>query len=112
MTKDKDDELSGFRDFLEGENIKRVPGKGQPSKHAGFELLSFLELESARLDKQLNVMEEKNYVLKNCDSFDQLNKRINRDISLRNVELMRLLYREDSPMMKSLKELFGSLFKS
>lgn len=112
MTKGKDD-LAGFRDFLDGEkDLRRPSGAGAASKHAGFELLTFLELESSRLDKQLAVMEEKSYILKNCDSFEQLNRQINRDISLKNAQLMKLLYREDSPMMKSLEELFRAVFNS
>lgn len=107
----KEDDLAGFRDFLEGDkDLKQKASGNNSSKHAGFELLSFLEAESARLDKQIKVLEEKSYVLKNCDSFEKLNKEINREISLKNADLIRLLYRPESPMMKSLKETFRALF--
>lgn len=114
MTK-KDDELAGFRDFLDGEKkgLSGTLNQGKiNSKSAGFELLSFLELESSRLDKITNVMEEKSYVLSNCDSFNKINRDINREISLLNSEVLKLLYRKDSPMMKSLEELFRGVFSS
>ena len=111
MTKKKDDELAGFRDFLEGDkHLSKAFSKKDRSNNSGYELLTFLEKESSRLDKQLEVMEEKSYLLKSCDSFDNINREINREIAQKHNEMTKLLFQESSPMIKSLEEIFGSIF--
>ena len=113
MTKKEDDELAGFRDFIDGDTqLRRAVNSGNQSKRDGFEMFGFLELESKRLDKQLNVLEEKSYLIKNFDSFTKLNKEINKEISTANAKLMTRLYQKDSPMMKSIEEIFRGLFSS
>lgn len=102
-----EDELFGFREFLEDSGYKR-PGKSA-AKHAGFELLSFLEIESARLDKQQELLAEKSSTLKTCDAFEALNRQINREISLATSRLSGELFKKDSTLMKSLEELLKSL---
>lgn len=106
---DANDDIAGFRDFLEGEPRKRGPGSNNAAKNSGFELLTFLELESKRLDKQIEVLGEKSASLKSCDSFEQINKAINQEIARKHAELIRLLYQKDSPMMKSIRDLFKPL---
>lgn len=111
MSDDKDDDLAGFRDFIEGDKLlRRVSQPSKKHKRDGFEMFSFLELESKRLDKQLKILEESSYLLKNCDPFTTLNKELNKDILVTNIKLMNKLYKKDSPMMKSLEEVFKGLF--
>ncbi|MBC74484.1 MAG: hypothetical protein CME64_00555 [Halobacteriovoraceae bacterium] len=111
MSDDKKDDLIGFRDFIEGDKLlKNANQPNKKHKRDGFEMFSFLELESKRLDKQLKVLEEASYLLKSCDSFPGLNKQINREILLTNAKLMNRLFDEDSPMCKSLDEVFKDLF--
>ena len=71
-----------------------------------------MEVESARLDKHLDLLSEKSAVIKNCDSYERLNKEINREISLKNARLVSALFKAHSPMMKSLDELFKSFLNS
>lgn len=111
MSDKKDDGLAGFRDFLDGDKeLKNSLHKRGRGNNSGYELLSFLEKESLRIDKQLEVLEEKSYLLKSCSAFDQINRDINKEIAKKHSEMTRILFQEDSPMVKSLEELFGSIF--
>lgn len=111
MSDKKDDELAGFRDFLDGDKqLKKALSKKGRANNSGYELLSFLEKESQRIDKQLEVLEEKSYLLKSCDSFENINRDINKEIAKKHSEMTNLLFQKDSPMIKSLEELFESIF--
>lgn len=114
MSKKDKDELVGFRDFMHDKReagLKRHSAKGQSQRKEGFELLTFLELESKRLDKHIELMQERLFVIRECDTFERLNRDINQEITKVNMELMEKSFQKGSALFKSLRESFTPFFE-
>lgn len=82
MSNRNDDDMIGFRDFLEDTDKK----KNQTNKRVdnlNYELLSFLEKDANRLDKHISLFEEKTYMLKNFPT----ESKILVDLEAENIEL-------------------------
>mgnify|MGYP001197360225 CR=1 FL=1 len=104
--KDDDDDLIGFRDFIDGEDKKPKPSpKRRDANSGGFELLTFLENESKRLDKHTGFYEEKVYMLKNFPQGKALNFELDRDIEAQLDILAKMLLKNQSPLCMSLNEI-------
>lgn len=107
-TKENDDEFVGFRDFIEEENKKRVKTSRKRERHSSsFELLTFLESESIRLEKQKNLLEEKSYMLKNHPQGKNINFNLDSDLGSHLDLLDKILMQESSSLMSSLNEILN-----
>ena len=107
--KKNNDEVIGFRDFIEHENQKKHSGKS-PKRQNDFELLTFLDQESRRLSKQIDLFEEKVYIIKNFPQDVELLRKKEVELSAKKEKIVRLLQRKDSPLIKHLAEIFKSYF--
>ena len=103
---DKDDDLIGFKDFLEVERKKNEP-KGTPRERPdGFELLTFLEQDSSRIQKLITLFEEKSYVLKNYPQSKIVLADITIHRDMLKEELTSLLSNPNSEFFNNLAEIF------
>lgn len=106
--KENDDELVGFRDFIDEENKKRVKTSRKREGHSSsFELLTFLESESIRLEKQKKLFEEKSYTLKHHPQGKNINFYLDSDLSSHLDLLDKMLLQENSSLMSSLNEILN-----
>lgn len=110
MPKDND-ELYGFKEFLEGDKT----GINQKSGNAkrpmgGFELLTFLEQDSIRIQKLINLYEEKAYILKNYSQFQQLQFKAQFNRDRLKKKLMEKLKSDNAELYKRLSEIFNTHF--
>ena len=113
MTKKKDeDDLLGFREFMEGEDdrfLKRAPQKKRSQED--FELVTFLEQESQRISNHIETFEEKVYVIKNYSQFPILTIEAESENMQIRRDTIELCSRESSPLFKNLDELYQQFFK-
>lgn len=104
--KDNRDELIGFKDFIEGKSSHKYKSPQiNDKKNGSFELLSFLETESIRLEKEKSFFEEKVYLMKNFNPYKKLNTQIQEEISENEKALYQMLSESDSSLVKSMNEI-------
>lgn len=108
--KTTDDDLIGFKDFLDGDEGKNNARSNR--RFNDFELMTFLEQDSKRLTKHIETFEEKVYVIKNYPQDIKL--LTDQEISLaeKKGELTTLLQRNDSPLLIHMAEIFKGFFNS
>ena len=103
---DQDDDLIGFKDFLEQER-KKSEIKGPPRNRTdGFELLTFLEQDSIRIEKLIKIFEEKSYVLKNYPQAKSVLADISTHRDLLRQQLIETLAQKSSHLFQNLAEIF------
>ena len=98
------EDLIGFKEFIEYEEKKSPSLKGRVNG-SNFDLLSFLENESIRLSKTIDLCEEQSYHLKKYSQVPPILSKQEQIINKNRQILMELLSRKDSPLTKNLKEL-------
>lgn len=110
--KDNKNDLAGFEEFIEYTEGRRViKGSGSGRKRdESFELLTFLETESIRLDKVLDMLEEKIPTMKNHPQDIALTvKQETTNITLK-AEIVQSQLSTHSGINKNLTTLFKSFF--
>jgi hypothetical protein len=111
MTNKEDDDLIGFKDFIDGEDkpfLQNAPQKKR--KDADFELVTFLEQESKRIGKHIEIFEEKVFVMKNYSQNPNLNIEAETENIQKRVETIELCKHPKSPLFMNLAELFNQFF--
>lgn len=105
-----DDETIGFKDFLEYTDEINKKKTHTTDQTPGFELFTFLEQESTRLEKRIKLFEEKSFVLKNYpQSKSLINKQIEHNKEVR-FEIINKLKQRGSPLFDSMREIFDDHF--
>lgn len=113
MTKNNDeDDLIGFRDFLEGEQTESKKKSNTIRKKNDFELVTFLEQDSKRISNLIETFEEKVYVMKNYSQDPALNIESEHELIQSKAAALSLNLRSDAPIYKNLAEVFHNFFKS
>jgi hypothetical protein len=110
--KKSDDDLIGFRDFLEHKVEKSSIEQTNTKRLNDFELVTFLDQDSKRLSKLLELYEEKTYVIKNFPQDINLISKQSVVLIEQKAQLIPLLLRPDAPVHKNLAELFNEFFNS
>ena len=107
---DEKDDLIGFREFIEAEGI--TPQKEAPKRDTstGHELATFLERESDRLSKIIDVCEDWVYSLKNYSQFEALKKEQEKANKVLLEKMLPRLMDRDSILTKNLTELLHNHF--
>jgi len=112
-----DDELVGFKEFIDYLGVDNTE-KGQPGKAVngnrrqhGFELVTFLGHDANRLKKLIKLYEEKTYMIKNYPQAEALQKEQKDKNNNLKSELIEMLNRDDSPLFRSIAEMFNAHFK-
>ena len=109
---ENNDELIGFKDFLDGEDKSFLEQPGSKKRvHSDFELVTFLQHESNRISNHIETFEEKVYILKNYSQFPNLLVDAETQNIEHRVEVIELCKREDSPLFKNLSNVFENFFK-
>lgn len=104
--KKDDDDLVGFRDFIDGESEKpKIAKKRRDNNSSGFELLTFLESESKRLELHSHFFEEKAYMLKNHPQGRAINFELDKELNENLDTLTRMLMKSDSSLCSSINEI-------
>lgn len=113
MSSDNEDDLIGFKDFLdaEGDKAPKNNKRRRDSNNSGFELLTFLENESSRLDKQNKFYEEKIYMLKNFPQSEPIKNNVSQEIEVNLSILEKMLLKKDSSFFKSMNEILKQFKK-
>ena len=109
--KNSDDDLIGFRDFLDSESEKTT-AKMPTKRYNDFELMTFLEQDSIRITKHIETFEEKVYMIKNYPQDVKLTTDLEMDVASKKGEVLSYLNRNDSPLTINLSDLFNSFFNS
>jgi hypothetical protein len=110
MSNDKDD-LIGFRDFIELEGIKKPIGTHKRDISTDHELSSFLEKESERLSKAIEVCEDRVYSLKNYSQYEALKtEQVLMNEKYKNIVTIELA-KHNSILTRNLTELFQNHFE-
>ena len=108
--KDKDD-LVGFREFIDNDQVKN------DKKHSGirlnndFELITFLEQDSKRLSNHIETFEEKAFVINNYPQDPSLNIEAEHSSIQSRVETISLCLKPEAPIHRNIAEIFSSFFK-
>ena len=109
--KDEDNDLIGFREFLEGEDKSFLKRASQKKRQvADFELVTFLEQESRRISNHIETFEEKVYIIKNYSQNPNLNIEAETDNIQKRIETVELCKKKNSPLFKNLNEVFNQFF--
>lgn len=110
MTKKNNDDLIGFKDFIDHEAKQSAPKASR--RDNDFELITFLEQDSIRLTKHIEAFEEKVYVIKNFPQEEKLLAQQERILKAKKETMLGLCSRNDSPLILNLSELFQIFFNS
>lgn len=111
MTND-DDDLRGFKDFLDGERSDNEKKMSKARKSNDFELVTFLEQDSERLSRHIETFEEKVYVMKNFPQDPSLNiEAENKNIETKK-EVITLCLKSEAPIYRNLAEVFNNFFQN
>jgi len=113
MTRNKDDDdLIGFRDFLDAEQTETKKKQNTVRKQNDFELVTFLEQDSSRISNLIETFEEKAYVIKNYSQDPALNIESEHELINSQAAALSLSLRSDAPIYRNLAEVFNNFFKS
>lgn len=104
-------DLIGFQEFIEKDS-KLFQHRNQPSPSSGFELLSFLEHESIRLSKTIELCEDQVYTVKSFPQHEEIQLKQDQIINKNKSILVEILSRKDSPLTKNLHELLSFHFSN
>jgi len=112
MTNKKDDDdISGFKEFLDGEDKSFLQSAPQKKRqNVDFELVTFLEQESRRISKHIETFEEKVYIIKNYSQNPNLNIEAETSNIQTRIETVELCKRSNSPLFKNLGDIFSQFF--
>lgn len=112
MSNRDNDDLIGFRDFLEDDDQKKKGSANKRIDNLNYELLAFLEKDASRLDKHISLFEEKTFMLKNFP----VDSKIIVDLESENIELkidiINLLKSNPSALHSNLSEILEDHFSS
>lgn len=109
MSKNKsNDDMIGFKDFIE--NDKSTNKRSSNQRIKDFELMTFLEQESKRLTKHIEMLEEKVYVIKNFSQGEKLLRDQERKLAESKKKLIEMIKKKDSSFMKQMNSTFREYF--
>lgn len=109
--KDIPNELVGFKEFIEYDELNGIKNK-QKSPPPNFDLLNLLEYESNRLSKAINICEEQTYTLNKFQQANYILDKQEQIIMKNKTIIIELLRRKDSPLTSNLKEIIEAHFSS
>ena len=102
-------DLVGFKEFIEYDDIQT--GTKKPKEISqNFDLLSFLENESIRLSKTINLCEEQTYTINKFNQSEFILEKQEQIINKNKLIITELLRRKDSPLTANLKEILSLHF--
>lgn len=110
-----DDDLKGFEELLQDnkdQKFMQAPQKNKKQKEAesGLELITFLEEESIRLDKLVDFFDHK--IDKSFAQTQQLVENQKAQNAKIRESILEILSQNQSPLLKSLGEIFDHHFKN
>lgn len=103
------DDLIGFKDFIDYQDEKTTKSTIRESS-SNYDLLTFLDRESNRLAKAIELCEEKVSILKNFPHDTSIIIEEETAIIEKRIRLIEQLKRDDSPLTLNLSELLQSHF--
>lgn len=109
--KNKDDDLIGFRDFIDFESEKKT-SRPNPKRYNDFELMTFLEQDSRRITQHIETFEEKVYMIKNYPQDIKLITEQELEVAEKKGTVISYLTRNDSPLIINLSDIFNNFFNS
>lgn len=109
--KDIPEDLIGFKEILTDADLKRHQ---KPKRDIGnnYEIFTFLERESIRLSKIIELCEDKVFILKKYPQQQSIHNELNKEVETIKKEIIDELKLKDSPLTKNLDELLSSHFNS
>lgn len=107
--KDKLSDIIGFKEFLEPKGSNKGPQESR-QRVDGFELLTFLEQDSTRIEKLKNLFEEKAYLISNYPQDPVLNINLNSNNLMTKSDVTEELRSNTSPLVRNLAEMFNRHF--
>ncbi len=114
MVKKKNDvpeDLMCFKDLLTDEDIKKHH-KAKRDSSGNYEIFTFLDRESKRLGKIIELCEDRVHVLKNYPQQELIQKDLEKNLNEKKQEVITSLSLKDSPLTKNLNELLQLHFNS
>lgn len=109
MSKNKNnDDMIGFKDFIE--NDKATTKRSSNQRIKDFELMTFLEQESKRLTKHIEMLEEKVYIIKNFSQGEKLLRDQEKKLADSKRKLIEIIKKKDSSFMKQMNSIFKDYF--
>lgn len=110
MKNKKNDDLSGFEEFIEFTKLIIEEDKDGPSsgkdKQDSYDLFNFLDREVIRQKKWLSLFSERTPFLNEHPTGDQLIKEFRGHVQKLEDELTKLMINEKSPVHRNLKTLY------
>ncbi len=108
-TKKPDDDLIGFRDFIDQEpKQKPVNDKRQ----VGHEMATFLERESSRMGNLVDFFEEKVFMLKHFEQYNQIRQKANAQLFDKRQKVANSLFEEGRSLKKNIDEILRTHFRN
>ena len=111
----KDQDLTGFEEFIEYTHTKvgNSPAKTYIQKNnEQFELVSFLASESMRLDKLIELFQDKVPVLKNCPQDLSLIAQQETNNRVMKNQIVQDLIQKNSPLNQNLDFFFKQFYEN
>lgn len=109
-TKNNED-MIGFKDFLDGENNKK-PTRNKRIDNDNYELISFLEKDAKRLSNQIDLYEEKSYLIKSFPQDTRIIIRLESELYDRKLELIEKFKEPNSALRQNISDILSAHFSS
>ena len=110
MSENDNDDMIGFKDFLEGQDQKRGTRSSYRENQSTHELFTFLERENLRLDKLIKLYTQKTQVMSNYPQQESLSLELKTEIEKNKKTVISQLKRKDSHFRNNLREVFSTQF--
>ncbi|MBD65471.1 MAG: hypothetical protein CME62_09710 [Halobacteriovoraceae bacterium] len=108
--KENDDDLIGFKDFIEYTDKKK--GHKRRVENDNFELQTFLEKDAKRLSNQIELFEEKAYMLKTFSQSQKIKEKVIAENAELRDKIIQKLIANPSGLVSNLTEVLRSHFNS
>lgn len=109
MNRKNKEDIKGFLDFLAPE---KKDSAARSNKNSATELLTFLENESIRIEKLTHLYSEQSIILQKYPHQQEIKRRLILNNQKLRKEIIAILSKNNSPLMKSLAELFNPHFRN
>jgi hypothetical protein len=111
MSKDKKNDMIGFKDFLDQQETK-LPKRNTRLENLNHELLTFLERDANRLNKLIDLYEEKVHMIKNHPQDSNIIVSLDSEVISNKIDIIDFVKHNDCEFKNNVNNLLKSHFKN
>lgn len=111
MSNDKKSDMIGFKDFLVQQESK-LPRKNTRMENLNHELLTFLDRDAKRLDKLINLYEEKVHMIKNYPQDANIIVSLDSEVISNKIDIIDFVKHNDCELKNNINNVLKFHFKA